>query len=204
MPACGWWARLLPTAPTTTPALWSRAASRAPCCTTPTRWPSACCGWCRLAGSRPRAGARWPSRPIRSACTATARARSRWRSASMPCSRRRAWRCGPSPTEQALAMRWLPLGSGAVLLELDDLAQAMALHRQLLAEPIAGVAELVPAARTLLLKLAPGQAPDARLQDALRARWERARAQRALPQPGRVVEIAVRYDGADLPEVAEL
>ena len=101
-------------------------------------------------------------------------------------------------------MRWLPLGSGAVLLELDDLAQAMALHRQLLAEPIAGVAELVPAARTLLLKLAPGQAPDARLQDALRARWERARAQRALPQPGRVVEIAVRYDGADLPEVAEL
>ncbi|WP_313074141.1 5-oxoprolinase/urea amidolyase family protein [Melaminivora sp.] len=101
-------------------------------------------------------------------------------------------------------MRWLPLGSSAVLLELGDLAQAMALHRQLLVEPVAGVVELVPAARTLLLKLALGQRADAALQQALQARWQRARAHAALPAAGRVVEIAVRYDGADLPDVAEL
>lgn len=101
-------------------------------------------------------------------------------------------------------MRWLPLGSAAVLVELDDLAQAMALHRQLLAEPVAGIAELVPAARTLLLKLSPGQAADAVLRDQLRERWRRARSQQALPTAGRVVEIAVRYDGADLADVAEL
>jgi UPF0271 protein len=43
------------------------------------KWPSACCGWPPTVWSRPSTAARCASRPSRSACTATARARSRWR-----------------------------------------------------------------------------------------------------------------------------
>ena len=53
-------------------------------------------------------------------------------------------------------MRFLPASDRAVLVELDDLPQALALYRQLLQSPIAGVQELVPAARTVLVGYQPG------------------------------------------------
>ncbi len=103
-------------------------------------------------------------------------------------------------------MRFLPAGDSALLVELPDLAHAMALHRALRARPIAGVLEVVPAARTLLLTCQRGAVALPALAAALRARAAEAVADTGAAQavlPGRLVEIPVRYDGEDLPEVAE-
>ncbi|OJX06438.1 MAG: allophanate hydrolase [Burkholderiales bacterium 68-20] len=103
-------------------------------------------------------------------------------------------------------MRFLPAGDSALLVELPDLAHAMALHRALRARPIAGVLEVVPAARTLLLTCQHGAVALPALAAALRARAAEAVADTGAAQavlPGRLVEIPVRYDGEDLPEVAE-
>ena len=97
-------------------------------------------------------------------------------------------------------MRFLPVNLNAVLVELEDLPQTLALLASLRAEPIAGIEELVPAARTLLITFRPAAiAADelarqvgARSLDASEARSERR------------IEIPVRYDGEDLAEVAGL
>ncbi len=97
-------------------------------------------------------------------------------------------------------MRFLPVNLNAVLVELEDLSQTLALLASLRAEPIAGIEELVPAARTLLITFRPAAiAADelarqvgARSLDASEARSERR------------IEIPVRYDGEDLAEVAGL
>ena len=54
-------------------------------------------------------------------------------------------------------MRFLPVNLDALLVELDDLPQTLALLASLQAEPIAGIEELVPAARTLLVRYRPWQ-----------------------------------------------
>lgn len=97
-------------------------------------------------------------------------------------------------------MRFLPVNLNAVLVELEDLPQTLALLASLRAEPVAGIEELVPAARTLLITFRPAAiAADelarqvgARSLDASEARSERR------------IEIPVRYDGEDLAEVAGL
>ena len=68
-------------------------------------------------------------------------------------------------------MRFLPASDRAVLVELDDLPQALALYRQLLQSPIAGVQELVPAARTVLVGYQPGLLHAAAVEAAVRQRW---------------------------------
>lgn len=98
-------------------------------------------------------------------------------------------------------MRFLPCGTDAILIELADAAERRALDDALNESPIAGVAEHVPAARTVLLKL-----------DGMSERSAIAQAVRALDlDPShaththqRTVEIPVRYDGEDLDEVAQL
>lgn len=101
-------------------------------------------------------------------------------------------------------MRILPVGDAALLVELGDLAQALALYRVLQERPPAGITELVPAARTVLVRyrpeLIPADALGAQLLDQGAALDTRARA----PDGGRLVEIPVHYNGADLPELAEL
>ena len=99
-------------------------------------------------------------------------------------------------------MRLLPSGSAALLVELDDLDAVLALHAALAASPDrpAGVLDLIPAARTVLIRLDPAAA---RIDDV--ARWVRS----TRPAPGGHpagghVEIPVRYDGADLAAVGEL
>ncbi|WP_176665579.1 urea amidolyase family protein [Variovorax sp. SG517] len=97
-------------------------------------------------------------------------------------------------------MRFLPVNLNAVLVELEDLPQTLALLASLRAEPIAGIEELVPAARTLLITFRPAaisadelaRQVGARSLDASEARSERR------------IEIPVRYDGEDLAEVAGL
>jgi KipI family sensor histidine kinase inhibitor len=95
-------------------------------------------------------------------------------------------------------MRLLPAADSGLLVELADLDEVLALYAELVDSPPAGVVDLVPAARTLLLRLDP----------ALTGVDEVARAVRAArPVPGvrpdaGHLEVPVTYDGEDLAEVA--
>ena len=60
---------------------------------------------------------------------------------------------GPS----AEALRFLPMGEHAILVEVDSLDDAVALHARLEASRPAGVVDLVPAARTVLVRADPAQ-----------------------------------------------
>lgn len=103
-------------------------------------------------------------------------------------------------------MRFLPASDTALMVELDGLAQTMALYRTVREQPITGVEELVPAARTLLVHYRPAAVALQTLMSALRQRASLATAamQRRDMATGRVVEVPVRYIGEDLPEVAEM
>jgi KipI family sensor histidine kinase inhibitor len=95
-------------------------------------------------------------------------------------------------------MRVLRCGTRAALVELDDLDQVLGLHAALRRHPPEGVTELVPAACTLLLRYDPARTDHARLTAALAALPHRGTRR----SPGEAVVIPVRYDGADLAEVA--
>lgn len=88
----------------------------------------------------------------------------------------------------------------ALLVEEDDLEGAMRLHAALVAAPPTGVVELVPAARTVLVRFDPTLVDEVSLAKEL-GRVEAVHG--GLPNAGSVT-IGVRYDGQDLDEVAEL
>lgn len=99
-------------------------------------------------------------------------------------------------------MRILPMGAAALLAEVPTLADVLALHAALAASRPDGVVDLVPAARTVLVRVDPGVCSLA----AARAWLERAEgtdAAAAAPEP-RELAIDVAYDGADLAETAAL
>ena len=94
-----------------------------------------------------------------------------------------------------------PCGDAAVLVEVDGLDEAVALHAALRTVPPRGLLDLVLAARTVLVKVQPGTD--------LRALERTIRTLR-LQEPavagrivGDIVEIAVDYNGEDLHEVAD-
>ena len=98
-------------------------------------------------------------------------------------------------------MRTLPVGDHALLVELAGGEETAALHAELLRRRAEGtlpeIREIVPAARTVLLD---GLDDPARLA-ARMSRWVLS------PPDARAaesVELAVRYDGPDLADVAEL
>jgi KipI family sensor histidine kinase inhibitor len=95
--------------------------------------------------------------------------------------------------------RLLPAGE-AVLVELADLPQTLALLASLQAEPIGGVKEIVPGARTLLLTIDEQQLTRDALAEALAGRSLTLRP----TEDGPRVEIPVHYDGEDLADVAAL
>ena len=138
----------------------------------------------------------WPRG--RSACTATPRARSRSRA-----------RCGPRSTgagsssprsrEEPL-MELRPSGSSAVLVQLDDLEQVLALYAALVDDPLPGVVDVVPAASTVLLVVDPGRTTPEEAGEAVR----RVRPRPGARPRGEQVELPVRYDGEDLDDVARL
>ena len=97
-------------------------------------------------------------------------------------------------------MRFLPVNLDTLMVELDDLEQTLALFDALSAEPIAGVEEIIPAARTLLIQFRPSAITRQTLVDQLARRDASQR--RAVEQ--RRVEIPVHYNGEDLDEVAAL
>lgn len=108
-----------------------------------------------------------------------------------------------SPSLAPGGMRFLPIGPRTLLVELADLDRTLALFDALLADPVPGVSEIVPAARTLMIRTAPGVLAGAALAGAVLARQ---------PAPGtppnarasETVELPVTYDGADLADVARL
>lgn len=100
-------------------------------------------------------------------------------------------------------MRFLPAGAAALLVELPDLAHALALYRATRAAAIAGVDELVPAARTLLVQFDPAVLPrdalTAALQELADAGGANARTDAAIE----TLRIPAHYDGEDLQWVAQ-
>jgi len=96
--------------------------------------------------------------------------------------------------------RFLPAGLNALLVELDGLDQVLTLLASLEREPIAGVTEVVPAARTLLVYFDPLTCGAAGLVQAIAGRAVEGRVER----DGPLIEIPVRYGGEDLPEVAHI
>ncbi len=97
----------------------------------------------------------------------------------------------------AEVVRCLPAGSHALLAELDGLDATLSLCDALRAEPPNGVIELVPAARTVLIRFDPS------VTDADRLARHIAGvdlATRAMPD-GKVIDLPVAYDGEDLGDV---
>lgn len=97
-------------------------------------------------------------------------------------------------------MRVLNCADTGVLIEVADLAQVIALGTALEASPLPGVTDVVPAARTVLLRLSPGTDPD-RVAAAV---TEIPLAVDVGQGTGETVTIPVHYDGEDLADIAEL
>ncbi|WP_315638039.1 MULTISPECIES: urea amidolyase family protein [Microbacterium] len=95
-------------------------------------------------------------------------------------------------------MRILTASDSALLVEADDLEQAMRLN--LAWSDMPGVLERIPGARTVLVRFDPHRTSAAALAEALAATEVDAA---ALPDAGEV-SIPVRYDGEDLDEAAAL
>jgi KipI family sensor histidine kinase inhibitor len=94
--------------------------------------------------------------------------------------------------------RVLSASDRALLVEEDDLEGSMSLHAALLAAGLPGVHELVPAARTVLVRFDPL----AITCTELRTRIAALSATRAAAVAAGTVTLPVRYDGEDLDEVA--
>lgn len=99
---------------------------------------------------------------------------------------------------QGLAL--LRAGSDGLLAEVADLDEALALFASLRDQPVPGVWELVPAARTVLVRFDPATTS----ADAVAAEVARRPRRRSAGADGPVVEVGVCYDGEDLDEVARL
>lgn len=94
-------------------------------------------------------------------------------------------------------MRLLPAGDSALLVELDDLGAVLALSAALRAEPLYGVVDVVPAARTVLLHCDVQLNSLAAVADAVR----RIEPSSSPSTHEAIVEIPARYDGPDIDDV---
>jgi KipI family sensor histidine kinase inhibitor len=94
----------------------------------------------------------------------------------------------------------LPFGDSGLLIEVDGLPEVLALADAVRAAPPAGVLDIVPAARTVLLTLAPLTDIGAVRREVLALSVEPG----APPPDGKTIEITVTYDGPDLDEVSRL
>lgn len=97
-------------------------------------------------------------------------------------------------------MKLLPCGDTGLLAEVPTLDDVLALYAELVDDPPHGVLDLVPGARTLMLRIDPGQTDVDQVARAVRAA-EPVPGQR---QRGSEVEVPVVYDGEDLAEVGRL
>lgn len=100
-------------------------------------------------------------------------------------------------------MRFLPVGPRCLLVEMPDLDRTLALFRALEADPVAGVTDIIPAARTLMIRTGPGVAADGALARQILQR-QPAGTTGPTPIPAEAIELPVTYDGEDLDQVARL
>jgi len=94
---------------------------------------------------------------------------------------------------------FLRCGREALLAEVDDLDAALDLYAALRTAALPGVVDLVPAARTVLIRLDPAVTSPAEVEKATAGLHVTGQRRAGTS----TVEIPVRYDGPDLAEVAE-
>ena len=97
-------------------------------------------------------------------------------------------------------LRFLPVTHNALLVELADLDQTLALLASLQRHPPHGVEELVPAARTILVQYRASATRAETLVQDIAARSLTQGVERS----DTLIEIPVQYDGEDLTEVAQI
>ncbi|HEX4726216.1 MAG TPA: 5-oxoprolinase subunit PxpB [Jatrophihabitans sp.] len=93
----------------------------------------------------------------------------------------------------------LPYGDSAVLLELAEPTEVLALRDGLLAQRDPAIRAVVPAARTVLVEFDPARTDPARIATSAQS----LSGQTSDESAADLVRLPVRYDGADLAEVAE-
>lgn len=97
-------------------------------------------------------------------------------------------------------LRFLPSGSDSFLVELDDLAITLTLLDALLAANLEGVCEVIPGARTIMVRFDRWLTDRAKLTNQIAALDLSVRSSRS----GDLFEIPVTYDGEDLGDVAAM
>lgn len=97
-------------------------------------------------------------------------------------------------------MRFLPVSLTVLIVELKDLDETLALFASLEAETVDGIVDIVPAARTLMIRFRPEILTAEGLAAAISTRDLSAK----IAPSDMLVEIPVTYDGEDLKDVAEL
>jgi KipI family sensor histidine kinase inhibitor len=97
-------------------------------------------------------------------------------------------------------MHFLPVNRRSFMVELQNLWETQGLLRALRETSLPGVEEIIPAARTLLLRFTP----EIVKAEALAGQIARLEIDSAPPPDGPLVEIPVVYDGEDLAEVSAL
>ncbi len=100
-------------------------------------------------------------------------------------------------------MRLLPCGDRALLAEFDALALALSAHTTWSAAAHSGIVELVPGARTVLVRIDPAVTGLGAIEQWLTAHPP-ADAESSLPSSGPVITVPVTYDGDDLAVVADV
>lgn len=96
-------------------------------------------------------------------------------------------------------MRVLPYGDTALLVELEGLRDVLALYTSLSEDPCAGLVDLVPAERTVLVRFDQERTS----VDAVTGWVRSARAAPRRTAPAPAVRIPVTYDGEDLESTAQ-
>ncbi len=100
-------------------------------------------------------------------------------------------------------MRLLPCGDRALLAEFDSLERALAAHTTWNSTAHPGIVELVPGARTVLVRIDPNVTGLGAIEQWLMAHLP-ADEVSGLPSSGPKITIPVSYDGDDLAVVAEV
>jgi KipI family sensor histidine kinase inhibitor len=104
------------------------------------------------------------------------------------------------PTTHEVMMRFLPVSLTTLTVELADLDETLALFASLENDPVEGITDMVPAARTLMIRFRPERLTAETLAARIVTRDLSAR----IAPSDKLVEIPVRYDGEDLADVAGL
>lgn len=97
-------------------------------------------------------------------------------------------------------MRFLPVNTDSFLIELASLDETLALYDTLRESTLPGVDQLVPAARSVLVHFSPWLTSAQALARRIAGLPRIASGDRQVP----AVEVPVRYDGEDLPALAEM